>query len=129
MKNFENLHFSNFFCPRISFLLKLKVVEGRSAMYLFHEQLNFSSQSFYEVAMQLLWSCYEVGNEVTSQPKLPRSCYKNSGFLSLTHFWPMFPFYTPLKTPENQRFPGVFRGCKMATLARNGLIMEQYLKK
>ena len=39
----------------------------------------------------------------------------------LTHFWPMFPFYTPLKTPENQRFSGVFRGYKMGTLARNGL--------
>ena len=27
----------------------------------------------------------------------------------------------PLKTPENQRFSGVFRGYKMGTLARNGL--------
>ena len=33
----------------------------------------------------------------------------------------MFPFYTPLKTPENQRFAAVFRGYKMGTLARNGL--------
>ena len=29
----------------------------------------------------------------------------------------MFPFYTPLKTPENL----VFRGYKMGTLAGNGL--------
>ena len=34
----------------------------------------------------------------------------------------MFPFFTPLKTPENQRFSGVFRGYKMRTLAKNGLI-------
>ena len=27
----------------------------------------------------------------------------------------------PLKTPENQRFSGIFRGYKMGTLARNGL--------
>ena len=33
----------------------------------------------------------------------------------------MFPFYTPLKTPENQRFSRVFRGYKMETFARNGL--------
>ena len=33
----------------------------------------------------------------------------------------MVPFYTPLKTPENQRFFGVFRRYKMGTLARNGL--------
>ena len=33
----------------------------------------------------------------------------------------MFPFYTPLKTPKNQRFSGVFRGYKKGTLARNGL--------
>ena len=35
--------------------------------------------------------------------------------LFLTHFWPMFPFYTHLW------FSGVFRGYKMGTLARNGL--------
>ena len=38
--------------------------------------------------------------------------------LSLNHFWPMFPFYTPWK---HQRFFGVFRGYKMWTLARNRL--------
>ena len=31
------------------------------------------------------------------------------------------PILYPLKTPENQRFSGVFRGYKMGTLARNGL--------
>ena len=30
------------------------------------------------------------------------------------------PILYPLKTPENQRFSGVFRGYKMETLARNG---------
>ena len=29
----------------------------------------------------------------------------------------------PLKTPENRRFSGVFRGYKMVTLSRNGLIL------
>lgn len=40
----------------------------------------------------------------------------------LTHFWLMFQFLHPLKTPENQRFSGVFRGYKMGALARNGWI-------
>ena len=39
----------------------------------------------------------------------------------LTHFLPIFPFYTPLKTPENIRISGVFRWYKMGTLAKNGL--------
>ena len=38
-----------------------------------------------------------------------------------THLWPMCPFYI-LKTPENQKACGVFRGYKMETMARNGLI-------
>ena len=32
------------------------------------------------------------------------------------------PILYPLKAPENQRFSGVFRGYKIGTLARNGLI-------
>ena len=45
-----------------------------------------------------------------------------SSRVAVTHFWPMFPFYTlPLKTPENQRFSVVFRGYKMGTFAKNGL--------
>ena len=31
------------------------------------------------------------------------------------------PILCPLKTPENQRFSGVFRGYKMGKLARNEL--------
>ena len=31
------------------------------------------------------------------------------------------PILYPLKTPENQKFFGVFRGYKMGTLARNEL--------
>ena len=34
------------------------------------------------------------------------------------------PILYPLKTPENQRFSDVFRGYKMGTLARNGLIIK-----
>ena len=32
------------------------------------------------------------------------------------------PILCPLKTPENQRFSGVFRGYNMVTLAKNELI-------
>ena len=39
----------------------------------------------------------------------------------------MFPFYTPLETPENQRFSGVFRRYKMGKLARNWLISHYKL--
>ena len=41
------------------------------------------------------------------------SCFVNS-------FQANVPILYPLKTPEN-RFSGVFKGCKMGTLARNGL--------
>ena len=43
----------------------------------------------------------------------------------LTHFWPMPPFYTPLKSPENLWFSGIFRGYKMGILVRNGLISTE----
>ena len=52
----------------------------------------------------------------------------------LIHFWPRFSFYTlisnPLKTPENERLSGVFRGggrgVKMRILVRNRSIMSLY---
>ena len=34
------------------------------------------------------------------------------------------PILYPLKTPENQRFSGVFKGFKMGTFARNALKLE-----
>ena len=41
-------------------------------------------------------------------------------WIYLTHFWKMFPFYIyPLW------FSGVFTGCKMGALARNGLILAE----
>ena len=43
---------------------------------------------------------------------------------SSLHFNPFLanvPILYPLKTPENQRFSGVFRRSKKGTLARNGL--------
>ena len=46
----------------------------------------------------------------------------------LTHFWEMFSFCTPWK--HEKAF--VFRGFKMGTLIRNGLmmiIMEQFLQR
>ena len=39
------------------------------------------------------------------------------------------PILYPPKTPENQRFSGVFRGYKMGTLARNGLNNRQVSNK
>ena len=41
---------------------------------------------------------------------------------SLTHFVANIPILNLLKTPENLWFCGVFRGCKMRTLARNGFM-------
>ena len=59
------------------------------------------------------------------QNRYKRKCSRCELFyLLLTDFWPMFPFYTPLKTPENLWFSGVFRWYKMGTLARNGLISK-----
>ena len=39
---------------------------------------------------------------------------------TLNQFLANAPILYPLKTPENQRFSGVFSGYKMGTLARNG---------
>ena len=45
-----------------------------------------------------------------------------SQFALFNPFLANVPILHPLKTPENQRFSGVFRGCSMGILARNGLI-------
>ena len=45
--------------------------------------------------------------------------------IRLNHFWPMFTFYNPQKTPENVWFPGVFKRCKMETFARNRLMARE----
>ena len=39
----------------------------------------------------------------------------------LTHFWSMFPFYTPWKHRKTYGFSGVFRGYKTGTFARDEL--------
>ena len=43
--------------------------------------------------------------------------------LSLTHFWSLFLFYTPIL--YHLRFSSVFRGYKMGKLARNELLMAK----
>ena len=40
----------------------------------------------------------------------------------------MFSFYTPVKTPENQKFFCIFTGYKMETLAKNNLIIHGSLE-
>ena len=47
--------------------------------------------------------------------------------LPLNPFQANAPILYPLKTSENLWFSGVFRGYKMGTLARNGLITENVL--
>ena len=42
-------------------------------------------------------------------------------FLKLFHFWSLLSFYTPLQTPERQRFSGICAGFKIGILAGNGL--------
>ena len=41
---------------------------------------------------------------------------------NLTHFQPMFHFYTPWKHHKTFRFPDVFRGYRIGTLVKNGLM-------
>ena len=43
------------------------------------------------------------------------------GSCKINQFWANISILKPLKTPENQRFPGIFGGYKMEALARNGL--------
>ena len=45
-------------------------------------------------------------------------------FVCSTHFWPMFPFYTPWKHQKTCGFLLFSRGLKMGTLARNRLITK-----
>ena len=52
---------------------------------------------------------------------LPSMSFTVPQKMLLTHFCSIFPFYTPLKTTENQRFPGVFRVYKTKTLTKNDL--------
>ena len=46
---------------------------------------------------------------------------------SFNAFLANVPILNPLKTPENLWFSGVFRGYKMGTFARNGLIKNSAL--
>ena len=64
------------------------------------------------------------------------SCFLLTRLNVLTHFWPMFPFFTPWKhqktkrfVAENQTFSGVFWDYKMGTLTSNGLIHKKKQKK
>ena len=61
--------------------------------------------------------------------EIPSFLVLMQGFNSKTHFWPLFTFYTLLKTSENQRFSRVFRRYKMRTLPRNGLKRWKKLTK
>ena len=45
----------------------------------------------------------------------------NAGKLNLTHFQPMFHFYTPWKHHKTYGFLNFFRGYRSGTLVENGL--------
>ena len=53
---------------------------------------------------------------------------KTSRMESVNPFLANATLLYPLKTPENLSFSGVFRGYKMRTLARNGLIKLSKLR-
>ena len=46
--------------------------------------------------------------------------------VDLTNFRLMVPFYTPWKHQKTIWFSGVFRGYKMETVARNGIVLELF---
>ena len=59
----------------------------------------------------------------------PWKKWKHDGhiyMITLTHFWPMFLFYTPWRH-QKPKVSGVFRGYKMGTLAQNRLINTENL--
>ena len=49
--------------------------------------------------------------------------FKTSSSSFLNPFLTNVPILYPLERPENQRFSGVFRGYKIRTLTRNGLVI------
>ena len=61
-------------------------------------------------------------NQLINQAQKSRKAPLNGAGTSLLNLFPAnVPILYPLKTPENQRFSGIFRGYKMGTLAGNGL--------
>ena len=57
----------------------------------------------------------ESFSEQVKKPRDKNHFVEYNLLLNLTHLRLMFPFLYSLKTPENQRFYGVFRGYKMGT--------------
>ena len=71
--------------------------------------------------------CYSDGKKLFLKKiweERVENLYDEAHKVKLTHFQPIFHFYTPLKTPENPRFFYVFRGYKSGSLVENGLRME-----
>ena len=69
-------------------------------------------------------SLYLPTEEILKEPEDIESSPRIIGTLQIHIVNPILanvPILYPLKTPENQRFPGIFRGYKMGTLARYGL--------
>ena len=50
-----------------------------------------------------------------------------TNYFSLNSFLLYVPYVYPLKTTENQMFPGALRGCKSGTLAIHGLIIKLFV--
>ena len=68
-------------------------------------------------------SLYLPTEEILKEPEDIESSRRIIGTLQIHIVNPILanvPILYPLKTPENQRFSGVFKGYKMGTLARNG---------
>ena len=56
-------------------------------------------------------------------------CMLDSHQRFLSHFQPMFHFYTPWKHQKTSGFTDVFRGCRSRTLVENGLMfLQDFLK-
>ena len=66
--------------------------------------------------------CYNLINKDFNNCSLEISLLL-TGF-GFTPFLTNAPILNPLKTPEKQRFPGVFRWHKIGTFARNELMIE-----
>ena len=104
-------------------ILKLHNIPGTPEMFKkFVTDLDTSKTSGYCVPghLYILADLFIVWLKESCFPV----CWKVLSLVPVVNpFLSTVPILYPLKTPENQRFSGVFRGYKMGTLARNGLRM------
>ena len=112
----KGLHFESLFVicvisvyMYIAFVLRIQLID---LFEILHAVRSLWEHLFTVYSQFINENTHCLKREHFSQELLPNSIVAGSWnllYYILTHFKTMFHFYTPLKTPENQRFSVVFR--------------------